>query len=47
MAISVCFVFTVTIGVFPAVTVDVKSTVSGGGTWGECVFVLQKKKCMK
>uniref|UniRef100_A0A671SMS9 Equilibrative nucleoside transporter 1-like n=1 Tax=Sinocyclocheilus anshuiensis TaxID=1608454 RepID=A0A671SMS9_9TELE len=28
MALSVCFVFTITIGVFPAVTVDVKTTVS-------------------
>ncbi|XP_026079265.1 equilibrative nucleoside transporter 1-like isoform X2 [Carassius auratus] len=28
MALSVCFVFTITIGVFPAVTVDVKTTVA-------------------
>lgn len=35
MALSVCFIFTVTIGTFPAVTVDVKSTVAGGGAWGE------------
>ncbi|XP_031602571.1 equilibrative nucleoside transporter 1 [Oreochromis aureus] len=33
MALSVCFIFTVTIGVFPAVTVDVKSTVADGGVW--------------
>lgn len=35
MALSVCFIFTVTIGVFPAVTVDVKSTVAGESAWGE------------
>uniref|UniRef100_A0A4W3JBS5 Solute carrier family 29 member 1a n=1 Tax=Callorhinchus milii TaxID=7868 RepID=A0A4W3JBS5_CALMI len=34
MALLVCFTFTVTIGVFPAVTVDVKSIVSPKGTWG-------------
>ncbi|XP_075932049.1 equilibrative nucleoside transporter 1-like [Anarhichas minor] len=33
MALSVCFIFTVTIGTFPAVTVEVKSTVVDGGTW--------------
>ncbi|XP_008298061.1 equilibrative nucleoside transporter 1-like [Stegastes partitus] len=33
MALSVCFIFTVTIGTFPAVTVDVKSTVANGGAW--------------
>ncbi|XP_028278522.1 equilibrative nucleoside transporter 1-like [Parambassis ranga] len=33
-ALSVCFIFTVTIGTFPAVTVDVKSTVADGGAWG-------------
>ncbi|XP_068183802.1 equilibrative nucleoside transporter 1-like [Antennarius striatus] len=33
MALSVCFIFTVTIGVFPAVTVDVKSTIANGGSW--------------
>ncbi|XP_054655514.1 equilibrative nucleoside transporter 1-like isoform X1 [Dunckerocampus dactyliophorus] len=31
MAVSVCFIFTVTIGIFPAVTVEVKSTVANGG----------------
>uniref|UniRef100_A0A673XPI2 Solute carrier family 29 member 1a n=1 Tax=Salmo trutta TaxID=8032 RepID=A0A673XPI2_SALTR len=33
MALSVCFVFTITIGTFPAVTVDVRSTVADGGAW--------------
>ncbi|XP_068615842.1 equilibrative nucleoside transporter 1-like [Brachionichthys hirsutus] len=33
IALSVCFVFTVTIGVFPAMTVAVKSTVANGGAW--------------
>ncbi|XP_063053566.1 equilibrative nucleoside transporter 1 isoform X1 [Engraulis encrasicolus] len=33
MAVSVCFAFTVTIGTFPAVTVDVKSTIANGGAW--------------
>ncbi|XP_030603902.1 equilibrative nucleoside transporter 1-like [Archocentrus centrarchus] len=33
MALSVCFIFTVTIGVFPAVTVDVKSIVANGSAW--------------
>ncbi|KAL4612832.1 equilibrative nucleoside transporter 1-like isoform X2 [Arapaima gigas] len=32
-AISVCFAFTVTIGVFPAVTADVRSTIANGGAW--------------
>ncbi|KAG8428867.1 hypothetical protein GDO86_019089, partial [Hymenochirus boettgeri] len=35
MALSVCLVFTVTIGVFPSVTVDVKSTIAGDSDWGE------------
>lgn len=38
MALSVCFIFTVTIGTFPAVTVDVKSTVSEDGIW-ETYFI--------
>lgn len=38
MALSVCFIFTVTIGTFPAVTVEVKSTVADGGAWGESHF---------
>ncbi|KAM4607381.1 equilibrative nucleoside transporter 1-like isoform 1-T2 [Polymixia lowei] len=33
MALSVCFIFTITIGTFPAVTVDVRSTVANGGAW--------------
>ncbi|CDQ74814.1 unnamed protein product [Oncorhynchus mykiss] len=33
MALSVCFVFTITIGIFPAVTVDVRSTMADGGAW--------------
>ncbi|XP_053369644.1 equilibrative nucleoside transporter 1 [Clarias gariepinus] len=33
MALSVCFAFTVTIGAFPAVIVDVKSTIADGGRW--------------
>ncbi|XP_032408189.1 equilibrative nucleoside transporter 1-like [Xiphophorus hellerii] len=33
MALSVCFIFTVTIGTFPSVTVDVKSTVANGSAW--------------
>uniref|UniRef100_A0A146WTV5 Equilibrative nucleoside transporter 1 n=1 Tax=Fundulus heteroclitus TaxID=8078 RepID=A0A146WTV5_FUNHE len=37
-ALSVCFIFTVTIGTFPAVTVDVKSTVANGGSW-ETYFI--------
>uniref|UniRef100_A0A3P8XI17 Solute carrier family 29 member 1a n=1 Tax=Esox lucius TaxID=8010 RepID=A0A3P8XI17_ESOLU len=35
MALSVCFVFTITIGVFPAVTVEVRSSVAEGGTWNK------------
>ncbi|XP_036429529.1 equilibrative nucleoside transporter 1a [Colossoma macropomum] len=38
MALSVCFVFTITIGTFPAVTVEVKSTVADGGAW-ETYFI--------
>lgn len=33
MALSVCFAFTVTIGTFPAVTADTKSTIANGGAW--------------
>ncbi|XP_060100681.1 equilibrative nucleoside transporter 1 [Heteronotia binoei] len=33
MAVCVCLVFTITIGVFPAVTVDVKSTIAGDTIW--------------
>uniref|UniRef100_A0A3B4BV63 Solute carrier family 29 member 1a n=1 Tax=Pygocentrus nattereri TaxID=42514 RepID=A0A3B4BV63_PYGNA len=38
MALSVCFVFTITIGTFPAVTVEVRSTVADGGAW-ETYFI--------
>ncbi|KAK6300178.1 equilibrative nucleoside transporter 1-like [Coregonus clupeaformis] len=38
LALSVCFAFTITIGTFPAVTVDVKSTIADGGTW-ELYFI--------
>ncbi|KAK6329522.1 hypothetical protein J4Q44_G00015000 [Coregonus suidteri] len=38
LALSACFAFTVTIGVYPAVTVDVKSTIAGGGAW-EMYFI--------
>lgn len=34
LALSVCLVFAVTIGIFPAVTADVKSTVAGDSSWG-------------
>ncbi|XP_006882006.1 PREDICTED: equilibrative nucleoside transporter 1 [Elephantulus edwardii] len=33
LAFSVCFVFTVTIGVFPAVTVEVESSIAGTSAW--------------
>ncbi|KAL8185658.1 UNVERIFIED_CONTAM: hypothetical protein K2H54_056706 [Gekko kuhli] len=33
MAVCVCLVFTITIGVFPAVTAEVKSTIAGNTTW--------------
>ncbi|XP_040207725.1 equilibrative nucleoside transporter 1 [Rana temporaria] len=34
LALSVCLVFAVTIGIFPAVTADVKSTIAGDSSWG-------------
>lgn len=34
-ALSVCFIFTITIGVFPAVTAEVKSSIAGSSAWGE------------
>ncbi|XP_072356444.1 equilibrative nucleoside transporter 1 [Scyliorhinus torazame] len=45
MAVLVCLVFSVTIGVFPAVTVDAKSTISQNGTWANyfipiCCFLM-------
>ncbi|KAM6186147.1 equilibrative nucleoside transporter 1 isoform 2-T2 [Rhynchocyon petersi] len=33
LAFSVCFVFTVTIGVFPAVTAEVQSSIAGTSAW--------------
>ncbi|XP_051967878.1 equilibrative nucleoside transporter 1-like [Xyrauchen texanus] len=33
VALSVCLAFTITIGLFPAVTADVKSTIANGGVW--------------
>uniref|UniRef100_A0A4W4HBV6 Solute carrier family 29 member 1a n=1 Tax=Electrophorus electricus TaxID=8005 RepID=A0A4W4HBV6_ELEEL len=38
MALSVCFIFMITIGMFPAVTVDVKSSVANGSIW-EIYFI--------
>ncbi|KAM9667215.1 equilibrative nucleoside transporter 1 isoform 2-T2 [Trichechus inunguis] len=34
LAFSVCFVFTVTIGLFPAVSAEVKSSIAGASAWG-------------
>ena len=34
-AFSVCFVFTITIGIFPAVTAEVESTIAGTSAWSE------------
>uniref|UniRef100_A0A8C1STS3 Solute carrier family 29 member 1a n=1 Tax=Cyprinus carpio TaxID=7962 RepID=A0A8C1STS3_CYPCA len=39
MALSVCFVFTVTIGIFPAVTVEVKTTVAEEGNGWDTYFI--------
>lgn len=36
MAVSVCFVFTVTIGVFPAITAKVSTVLGEGNKWGKC-----------
>ncbi|XP_020849547.1 equilibrative nucleoside transporter 1 isoform X1 [Phascolarctos cinereus] len=33
LALSVCFVFTITIGVFPSVTAEVQSTIAGTSDW--------------
>ncbi|KAG7253788.1 hypothetical protein CRUP_022076 [Coryphaenoides rupestris] len=38
LAVSVCFTFTVTIGTFPAVTSDVKTSLGGGTSW-ELYFI--------
>ncbi|KAM6939877.1 equilibrative nucleoside transporter 1-like [Xenentodon cancila] len=45
LAMSVCFTFTVTIGTFPAITADTRSTLSNGGSWDlyfipVCCFLL-------
>lgn len=34
LAFSICFIFTITIGMFPAVTADVKSSIAGASAWG-------------
>lgn len=36
MAASVCFVFTVTIGVFPAITAKVFTVLGEGNKWSKC-----------
>lgn len=33
LALSVCLTFTITIGTFPAITADTKSTLADGGSW--------------
>ncbi|KAM3865320.1 equilibrative nucleoside transporter 1-like [Diretmus argenteus] len=38
LAVSVCFAFTVTIGTFPAVTADAKSTIANNSSW-ETYFI--------
>ncbi|XP_069570674.1 equilibrative nucleoside transporter 1-like isoform X2 [Brachyistius frenatus] len=38
LALLVCFTFTVTIGTFPAITADTKSTLADGGSW-ELYFI--------
>ncbi|KAM4834707.1 equilibrative nucleoside transporter 1 isoform 2-T6 [Thomomys bottae] len=35
LAFSVCFIFTITIGLFPAVTSEVKSSIAGSSDWGK------------
>ncbi|XP_035494196.1 equilibrative nucleoside transporter 1 isoform X3 [Scophthalmus maximus] len=45
LALSVCFTFTVTIGIYPAVTADTKSTLADGDSWDlyftpVCCFLL-------
>lgn len=45
LALSVCFTFTVTIGTFPSITADTKSTLADGGSWDlyfipVCCFLL-------
>ncbi|XP_060225650.1 equilibrative nucleoside transporter 1 isoform X1 [Meriones unguiculatus] len=38
LALSVCFIFTVTIGLFPAVTAEIKSSIAGTSAW-ESYFI--------
>ncbi|XP_039654282.1 equilibrative nucleoside transporter 1-like isoform X1 [Perca fluviatilis] len=38
LALLVCFTFTVTIGTFPAITADTKSTLADGGSWASSSF---------
>ncbi|XP_068606843.1 equilibrative nucleoside transporter 1-like [Brachionichthys hirsutus] len=45
LALSVCFTFTITIGVFPAVTADTRTSLASGGPWEQffipvCCFLL-------
>ncbi|XP_068177980.1 equilibrative nucleoside transporter 1-like isoform X3 [Antennarius striatus] len=45
LALSVCLTFTITIGVFPAITADTRSTLASGGAWERffipvCCFLL-------
>ncbi|KAG7999770.1 Equilibrative nucleoside transporter 1, partial [Nibea albiflora] len=35
LALSVCFTFTITIGMFPAITADTKSTIADEGSWDQ------------
>ncbi|XP_074484415.1 equilibrative nucleoside transporter 1-like [Sebastes fasciatus] len=35
LALSVCFTFTVTIGTFPAITADTRSSLADGGSWDQ------------
>uniref|UniRef100_A0A8P4FXF7 Equilibrative nucleoside transporter 1 n=1 Tax=Dicentrarchus labrax TaxID=13489 RepID=A0A8P4FXF7_DICLA len=35
LALLVCFTFTITIGTFPAITADTKSTLANGGSWDQ------------
>lgn len=39
LALSVCFIFTVTIGLFPAVTAEVESSIAGTSPWRNCYFI--------
>ncbi|KAL1771845.1 equilibrative nucleoside transporter 1 isoform X1 [Sigmodon hispidus] len=39
LALSVCFIFTVTIGLFPAVTAEVQSSIAGTNAWKSHYFI--------